>query len=491
MTPKIRTGNSCVMRNTLNVGPLADYPPHVVFQAALAQNLMAFTEFAFSVVRPGVPFKSNWHLEAVTEKLSQVASGEVRRLIITLPPRMLKSLCASVALPAWFLGHHPSERVVVVSYSDFLARSHANDFRLLVNHPIYQATFPAMCLGRDTDREITTTKRGKRIATSIEGTLTGLGGNLIIIDDPLKLGDAMSEAVRARVIEWYRSTLLSRGDDKAATRIVVVMQRVHQNDLVGHLQEQGGFKILNLPMIAQRCETYNLGDGREHTRQKGELLHPDHAPADVLIELKREMGPIAFSAQYQQSPIPPGGTIIKRKWLTTYDDIQYRPGDRIIMSWDIALSETESGDYSACVVLLAREEVFYILEVVRGRLPFDALKRKVMEVKRRYGAAGTLLMEDSPISRGLIQSLREQSINVTSYKPDTDKRARVIAQSDLFAGGSVRFPRHAGWLEEFTGELLAFPGRHDDQVDALTQGLAWGRDAWANRPSWGYFSGLN
>jgi predicted phage terminase large subunit-like protein len=410
----------------------------------------------------------------VTHKLSEVASGEVRRLIITLPPRNLKSLCASVALPAWFLGRNPSERVVVVSYSEVLARTHANDFRLLVNHPIYQAAFPAMRLQRDTDREITTTKRGKRIATSIDGTLTGLGGNLIIIDDPLKLGDAMSEAVRTRVIEWYRSTLLSRADDKKAARIVLVMQRVHQDDLAGYLQEQGGFEVLNLPAIAQRNETYFLGDGRTYDRQKGELLHPEHEPAHVLAELKREMGPIAFSAQYQQSPIPPGGAIIKRKWLTPYDDISAQSGDRIIISWDIALSEAEIGDYSACVVLLRRKEVFYILEVVCGRFPFDTLKRKVIEVKQRYGSS-TLLIEDSPISRGLIQSLCEQSINVTPYKPDTDKQARVIAQTDLFAGGSVRFPRRAAWLEEFTAELLAFPGRHDDQVDALTQGLAWGR----------------
>src|SRR5215471_6422035 len=210
----------------------------------------------------------------------------------------------SVALPAWFLGRSPWERVVVISYSDFLARHHASDFRLLVNDPIYQATFPSMRLQRDTDREITTTQRGKRIATSIEGTLTGLGGNLIIIDDPLKPGDAMSESVRDRVIEWYRSTLLSRGDDKAKTRIVVVMQRVHQEDLVGYLLEQGGFEVLNLPAIAQRTEPFELGEGRSYTRQKGELLHPSHEPADVLRELKRTMGSIAFSAQYQQSPIP-------------------------------------------------------------------------------------------------------------------------------------------------------------------------------------------
>jgi len=453
----------------------ANCPPEVVLRALLANNLTSFTEFTFGVVRPGVLFKPNWHLEAVTEKLAQVARGEVRRLIITLPPRNLKSLCASVALPAWFLGCNPSERVVVVSYSDFLARSHANDFRLLVNHPIYQSTFPAMRLARDTDREIITTRRGKRIATSIDGTLTGLGGNLIIIDDPLKLGDAMSEAVRTRVIEWYRSTLLSRADDKTAARIVLVMQRVHQDDLAGYLQEQGGFEVLNLPAVAQRDETFVLGDGRTYTRQKRELLHPEQEPAHVLAELKREMGPIAFSAQYQQSPIPPGGTIIKRKWLTSYDGISPEAGDRTILSWDIALSETESGDYSACVVLLRRQEVFYVLEVVRGRLPFDSLKRKVIEIKQRYGSSSTLLIEDSPISRGLIQSLREQSINVTVYKPETDKRARVIAQSDLFAGGSIRFPRRAAWLEEFTAELLAFPGRHDDQVDALTQGLAWSR----------------
>jgi predicted phage terminase large subunit-like protein len=441
---------------------------------------MAFTQFTFGVARPGIIFRPNWHLEAVTHKLSQVADGRIRRLIITMPPRALKSLMASVALPAWFLGHYTSERVVAVSYSDTLARYHANDFRRVVNHPIYRATFPKMQIERETDQEITTTQRGKRLTTSIEGTLTGLGGNLIIIDDPLKLGDAMSEAVRTRVIEWYRSTLLSRGDDKKVTRIVLVMQRVHDNDLAGYLIEQGGFEVLDLPAVAQRTEVHELGGGRTYTRQRGELLHPDHEPANVLLELKRQMGPIAFSAQYQQCPIPAGGTIIKRRWLTTYDSVNYQDGDKIVLSWDIALSEIESGDYSACVVLLVRNEVFYVLEVLRGRFPFDALKRKIMEVRRRYSPS-KLLIEDSPISRGLIQSLREQSINVTIYKPNTDKRARVIAQTDLFAGGSVRFPRQAKWLEDLTAELLAFPGRHDDQVDALVQGLAWSREAGRRR----------
>jgi predicted phage terminase large subunit-like protein len=457
-----------------------DVSQQLILRALLAKDLTAFTEFTFDVVRPGVPLKRNWHLDAVTYKLSQLAKGYVRRLIVTLPPRSLKSLCASVALPAWFLGHYPWERVVVVSYSDFLSRAHANDFRRVVNHPLYQATFPRMRLERDTDREITTIERGKRIATSIDGTLTGLGGNLIIIDDPIKLGDAMSDAVRERVIEWYRSTLLSRGDDKSETRIVVVMQRVHQNDLVGYLQEQGGFEVLNLPAIATTTGSYELGSGRTYVRLQGELLHPAHESVATLMELKREMGPIAFSAQYQQAPIPPGGTIIKRKWLTTYDYVGIQRGDRIVISWDVALSEMEKGDYAACVVLLIRNELVYVLEALRGRFPFETLKRKIMDLKKRYHPS-TLLIEESPISLGLIQSLREQSINVTTYKPDTDKRARLIAQTDLFAGGSVRFPQRATWLEEFVAELLAFPAGHDDQVDALTQGLAWGRRNWGSK----------
>ena len=213
----------------------------------------------------------------------------------------------------------------------------------------------------------------------------------------------MSDSVRARVIEWYRSTLLSRADDKTKARIVLVMQRVHQDDLVGYLQEQDGFEVLNLPAIAQRDEVFELDDCRTCTRRKGEILHADHEPGRVLLDLKRTMGSIAFSAQYQQCPIPAGGAIIKRKWLTTYETIGQQPGDHIVMSWDIALSEADTGDYSACVVLLMRREVFYVLEVVRGRFPFGTLKRKVMDVKERYGSA-TLLIEDSPISRGLIQS---------------------------------------------------------------------------------------
>jgi hypothetical protein len=211
--------------------------------------------------------------------------------------------------------------VVCVSYSAELAKTHANDFSRVVTDPTYQAVFPKMRLARETDSEIHTTLRGRRYATSIQGTLTGRGGNLFIIDDPLKPADAVSEINRERVIEWYRSTLVTRPDDKQVARIMVVMQRIHADDLVGYLLEnEPGYEVLNLPSIAQSTTTYDLGGGRTHTREKGDLLHPAHESADVLRDIKKSMGSMLFSAQYQQSPEPTGGKIIKRKMLRYYSE---------------------------------------------------------------------------------------------------------------------------------------------------------------------------
>lgn len=459
-----------------------DASPQRVYQAILHTDFRAFVEYVFGLLRPDQPFKPNWHIDAMAHKVSQVASGEVKRLIITVPPRHLKSIIASVALPAWYLGHNPSERVVAVSYSADLARTHANDFRRVVNDPLYQAVFPKMRVSRETDNEIQTTLRGRRYATSIQGTLTGRGGNLIVIDDPLKPGDAESEVSRARVIDWYRSTLVTRPDDKQLARTVVVMQRVHVDDLVGYLLEQdGGFEVLNLPAIAQSTATYDLGGGRTHTREMGDLLHPAHEPADVLLGIKKSMGSMLFSAQYQQAPEPVGGKIIQRKMLQYYTEVERRSTDRIVLSWDIALSESETGDYSAGVVLLNRGETYYVLEVLRGKFPFEKLKEKILDMKKRHGKA-SLLIEQSPISHGLIQSIQEKLVNVVDIRPDRDKRARLISQIDLFEGGSILLPKDAPWLDAFKAELLSFPGRHDDQVDALTQGLAWNREVWKPPP---------
>jgi predicted phage terminase large subunit-like protein len=169
--------------------------------------------------------------------------------------------------------------------------------------------------------------------------------------------------------------------------------------------------------------------------------------------------------------------------LKYYSSVERQPTDRIVLSWDIALSEQEAADYSACVVLINRGDLYYVHNVIRGKFPFDKLKEKIIEVKERYGRAASLVIEESPISHGLTQSLREKHINVVDIKPDRDKQSRLISQIDLFEGGSVLLPKDAPWLDEFVSELLSFPGRHDDQVDALSQGLAWRRGAWKGPPT--------
>src|SRR5258708_35028774 len=205
--------------------------PQEIYRAILATDFRAFVDYVFGLLRPGIEFKPNWHIDAMAHKVSQVASGDVKRLIITVPPRNLKSIIASVALPAWYLGHNPSERVVCVSYSAELAKTHANDFRRVVTDPTYQADFPKMILARETDSEIHTTLRGRRYATSIQRTLTGRGGNLFIIDDPLHPAAPISQTTLDRYPRRHRSTLVTRPDDKQAARVMVVMHPIH----VAHL----------------------------------------------------------------------------------------------------------------------------------------------------------------------------------------------------------------------------------------------------------------
>jgi hypothetical protein len=344
------------------------FSPEIV-SAILRSDLYSFIRASFPIISGGGQFMPNWHLEAIAYELSEVIRGSSRRLMITVPPRSLKSICASVALPAFALGHDPTCKIICVSYSDLLARKHANDCRALIHSAFFRALFPATRISpqKDTETEIMTTARGSRLATSVGGTLTGRGGNLMIIDDPLKPQEAQSESARESVKQWFANTLLSRLDHKIDGSIVVVMQRLHPDDLVGHLLEQGGYKHLNLPAVAEEECVIDLGPNRRHRRSRGDLLHPERESRAALRQLKAEMGTMEFAAQYQQAPIPAAGNLIKWSWFNFYDSPP-TPGrkDKIIVSWDTAQSSRELADYSVCVVLLVRGETIYILDIVPG-----------------------------------------------------------------------------------------------------------------------------
>ena len=453
------------------------YDPALV-AAILRRDLFSFIRGTFPIVAPGASFTPNWHLEAIAYALTQVLEGKTRRLIITVPPRSLKSISASVAFPAFILGHDPKRRIICVSYSESLARKHANDTRAVMRSGLYSRLFPASRISsaKDTELEFATTLGGNRLATSVGGTLTGRGGNFVIIDDPMKPQEAYSEAARDSVKQWYSNTLLTRLDDKTQDAIIVVMQRLHVDDLVGYLREQGGWTHLNLPAIAEAECSIALDSTRSHVRRIGDLLHPERESQAVLDDLKRSMGSFDFGAQYQQEPVADGGNLIKWKWFKFYDNPPVRqPGDKIIVSCDTAMSSKDLASYSACVVLQVREETVFVLDVLRERLEFPDLRRAIVDIHHRWRRATNnyaLLIEDKGSGMSLIQDLKRDGIRAIAVDPQGDKAMRMNAQTARIEAGAVYLPRSAAWLDEFRRELLAFPaGRHNDQVDALSQGL--------------------
>jgi predicted phage terminase large subunit-like protein len=463
-----------------------------VVTAILRSDLYSFIQATFPIVSPNDRFAPNWHIEAIAYHLDLVQQGVVQRLLITLPPRSLKSICASVALPAFALGHNPRQRIICVSYSEGLARKHANDCRAVMRSDLYQRIFPNTRISpnKDTELEFATTRGGNRLATSVGGTLTGRGGNLIIIDDPMKPQDAYSEAERERTHQWYANTLISRLDNKTKDGIVVVMQRLHVDDLVGHLLEQEGWWHLNLPAIAEVEDSIELSYHRTHLRQPGDLLHPEREPRYVLDTAKRAMGSMDFSAQYQQAPIVMGGNLIKWDWFKLYDKPPSRNSeDRIVVSWDTALSAKELASYSACVVLQIRGETVHVLDVMRERLEYPDLKRKVIEQHKRWRIVANdyaLLIENKGSGTSLIQDLADQHIHAIAVEPAGDKVMRMNQQTARIEAGSVWLPRQTPWLEDFKHEVMAFPaGRYTDQVDALSQALNRAFDRSRGEHSWG------
>jgi predicted phage terminase large subunit-like protein len=344
----------------------------------------------------------------------------------------------------------------------------------------YGRVFPGTKVdpSKNTETEFITTERGLRLATSVGGVLTGRGGNIIIVDDPTKPSDGMSEAARARTIEWYCGTLLSRLNDKERGAIIVVMQRLHQGDLVRHLLEEQGWRHLNLPAIAELEQQIEIGPGQIYPRRVGELLHADRESRPALDAMKRAMGSATFAAQYQQSPVPPGGNMIDWAWFHRYDPdrISKIKFEKIVISWDTAIKASELCDYSVGTAWGIYFGFYYLLDVIRDRLDFPALKHKVIEVYNHWrfttGLQPSLLIEDAGSGSALIQELALQSIRASGVRPVGDKVMRMAARSAVIENGEVFIPVRAPWLENFRAEVLAFPyGVHDDQVDSMSQAL--------------------
>jgi hypothetical protein len=237
---------------------------------------------SFLELNPRTPFSPNCHNELIAAKLEACLRGEIGRLIINVPPRSLKSHSATVAFPAYVLGHYPSAQIICASYGQDLSNKHAMDCRTLMASALYRGLFSTLLSPqKQSVQEFQTTQNGGRLATSVGGVLTGRGADLIIIDDPLKPDEALSETQRNAVNEWFDHTLYSRLNDKQNGRIIIVMQRLHEDDLVGHVLEQGGWDVVKLPAIAEENETHVIETPyrtRKVFRRIGEALHPEREP---------------------------------------------------------------------------------------------------------------------------------------------------------------------------------------------------------------------
>jgi predicted phage terminase large subunit-like protein len=448
------------------------------FAVVLKHDLTSFIERSFYELHPATPLDLAPHIEVIATKLEAVRRGQIKRLIINLPPRHLKSHCVSVAFVAWLLGHHPTSQVICASYGQDLADDLAAACRRVMRSGFYRTLFGNVLGGRQAVNDFETQRGGRRLATSVGGVLTGRGADIIILDDPQKADDALSESSRKATHIWFDNTLLSRLNNKTTGSIVIVMQRLHQDDLVGHVLEQEDWDVLCLPAIAEvdECHLIDGPLGRRFFRRKaGDILHPARESAVSLANTRGAIAEFSFAAQYQQNPIPLGGAIVKTDWLRYYEPGE-QPADfwEIIQSWDTANKSGELNDYSVCTTWGSVDEVYYLLDVCRKRLNFPELKREVARLADLY-CPHTIVIEDKASGTQLLQDLsNEGHLNATPYSPPAgaDKIMRLHAQTALFENGKVLLPKEAPWLHEYVAEITGFPGsRYADQVDSTTQAL--------------------
>lgn len=321
-----------------------------LLDALLRQDFHKFLMKVFLTLNPGEAFLDDWYLHALCWHLDLVRLGHIRRLRIEVPPRSLKSVSASVAFPAFLPGRDPTRKIISASYSADLAVKHAADCRTVMQSRWYQQLFSHTRISpaKNQESNYETTRRGYRYATSIGGTLTGRGGDILIIDDPLKPEDAMSEARREAASDWYSRTALSWLNNKAHNPIIVVQQRLHVDDLAGYVDQIDDWVVLRLPAIAEIDEAIATEPGRVHRRKASDVLHADREPLHALQSLQRARESVTFSAQYQQCPEPADGEIVKWGWFQRYAEPPPRGEMTIYQSWDTASKSDEHHDFSVC-----------------------------------------------------------------------------------------------------------------------------------------------
>jgi predicted phage terminase large subunit-like protein len=447
-----------------------------------------FLGLCFRQINPSAVLSWGWYLSAMARALMDVADGSSRRLQITIPPRHLKSITTTVAFSAWMIGRDPTYKIICASYGQELSSSLSREFRKVITSAWYAEVFPvtAFSITRDTDTEVRTRQGGFRFATAVGGAVTGFGADLIIIDDLMKAADASFPEARARAHCYVDESLMSRLNDKASGAVIAIQQRLGEDDVSAHLTNKGGFRHLDLPAIAIRDEIIPLTRRRTHARRLGDVLSPEREPREVLEQIRIDLGPRAFESQYQQNPTPPDGDYVKWDRIAFYDETPGRADLRkVVHSWDCAASPAPGADYSVCSVWGQNSKAWLLLDVIRERLDYPDLLARVRSERARWRPE-VIIVEKASSGIGLLQDLA-RDMRCTSdpahHAPwcmrlaadaKQPKAERLYTGMDRLYSGVAMFPREAPWLEVLRREMMSFPnGRHDDQVDSISQFLTY------------------
>ncbi|MDD3012280.1 MAG: phage terminase large subunit [Candidatus Gastranaerophilales bacterium] len=446
-------------------------PEEILLYAALAQNFNMFLEKCYNEIDGGQKYTETIATELTIDKLNCVSNGDIKRLIINVPPRTLKTTIVSIAYTAWLLGHNPKLKILCISYGDDLAKEFSFKTRQIMQSEWYKKTFLNTRLkkGRQQDDFFETTKNGFRKATSLGGSLTGHGADIIIIDDPQKAQEILSDKIRKSSNETFSNTIISRLNNKNEGKIILVAQRLHLDDFSNYVQKFGKWDVLALPAIAEGDETYTLSDDRILRRKVGDVINPELESLNNLEEIREGMGEFNFSAQYQQNPIPTKGNIINFDDFQFYESIPVASEGLIMQSWDVAMKTGDNNDFSVCITAQIINKVAYILDICRYKFDFTNVLAQVKIMQTKYGAQ-SIIIEDAGVSIPLIQLLRNDEVYVIPYHPTISKVERASACTYMIRSHRVLLPKAAPWLDCFKSEVLAFPfGVHDDQVDAFSQ----------------------
>ena len=465
-----------------------------------SRSLREFVRQAWLIIEPSTPFVPGWHIDAIIEHLEAVTYGQIRSLLINVPPRHMKSLLVSVFWPAWEWIRYPERRWFYSSYGAQLSIRDSIKCRRLLESPWYRQRWGdrfTLTSDQNTKGRFDNNKSGYRLSTSVGGAATGEGGDRIVCDDPHNVQEAESDSVRKSTLDWWDIVMSTRVNDPKTSAKVVVMQRCHQQDLGGHLLEQGGFEHLCLPAEYEgptRTTSIGFADPRQ---EHGELLWPERFGPKEIEELKVSLGSYAAAGQLQQRPSPAGGGVIKRHWFRFWQPrgmnlppvmVQLPDGtqasitaieapyhvDEQIQSWDCAFKDLQTSDYVVGQVWARLGSRYLLGDQVRARMDCPTTVKAVRELSQKWPGTLAKLVEDKANGSAVIQMLALEIPGILPVNPSGGKIARAAAVSPLVEAGNVYLPHplYAPWVTDFIEECAAFPnGAHDDQVDAMTQAI--------------------